>query len=66
MFSDFGAVLSIKLFASQGYGFVSYDNPQSASNAIHALNGLAIGNGQKRLEVSIKKDGRAAPRFNPY
>jgi len=66
MFSDFGTVLSIKLFASQGYGFVSYDNPQSASNAIHALNGLAIGNGQKRLEVSIKKDGRAAPRFNPY
>lgn len=65
MFSDFGTVLSIKLFAAQGYGFVSYDNPQSASNAIHALNGLAIGNGQKRLEVSHKKDKTTA-RFSPY
>lgn len=65
MFSDFGTVLSIKLFAAQGYGFVSYDNPQSASNAIHALNGLAIGNGQKRLEVSHKKD-KASSRFAPY
>lgn len=65
MFSDFGAVLSIKLFAGQGYGFVSFDNPQSASNAIHALNGLAIGNGQKRLEVSIKKDKQTS-RFSPY
>lgn len=65
MFSDFGSVLSIKLFAAAGYGFVSYDNPQSASNAIHALNGLAIGNGHKRLEVSLKKD-RNTPRFSPY
>lgn len=65
MFSDFGTVLSIKLFAAQGYGFVSYDNMQSASNAIHALNGLAIGNGQKRLEVSIKKD-KGPARFSPY
>lgn len=65
MFSDFGAVLSIKLFASQGYGFVSFDNQQSASNAIHALNGLAIGNGTKRLEVSLKKDKNAS-RFTPY
>lgn len=65
MFSDFGSVLSIKLFATQGYGFVSFDNPQSASNAIHALNGLAIGNGQKRLEVSIKKD-KGSSRFAPY
>jgi len=65
MFSDFGHVLSVKLFALQGYGFVSFDNAQSASNAIHALNGLAIGNGQKRLEVSLKKD-KMTPRFSPY
>ena len=34
-------------------GFVSYDNPQSASAAIYALNGLEIGH--KRLKVEHKK-----------
>jgi len=54
MFSDFGAVISVKLF--QGYGFVSYDNPQSAQSAIAALNGMMSSDGRRRLEVQIKKD----------
>jgi len=71
MFSDFGNVISVKLFT--GYGFVSYDNAQSAQAAIAALNGMMSSDGQRRLEVSLKKDkaggsvGGAAPaRFTPY
>lgn len=75
MFGDFGRVLSVKLFGDQGYGFVSFDNLQSAQNAISCLNGLAMGvedgsDGSKRLEVSIKKDrgagGGGGSRFTPY
>lgn len=67
MFGDFGRVLSVKLFGDQGYGFVSFDNVQSANNAISCLNGLAMGDGSKRLEVSIKKDrGSGGSRFTPY
>lgn len=81
MFGDFGTVLSVKLFPMNGYGFVSFDNASSAQNAISCLNGLAVGDGSKRLEVSIKKDkgggggeggatsgtgGAAGRRFAPY
>jgi len=61
MFSDFGNVISVKLF--QGYGFVSYDSAQSAQAAIAALNGMMSSDGRRRLEVSLKKDkGEGAVR----
>jgi len=67
MFADFGTVLSAKVFANHGYGFVSYDNPQSAQYAIQALNGLQLGDAERRLEVSLKKEGGGgSSRFSPY
>ena len=41
------------MVASYSSGFVSYDNPQSATAAIMGLNGFQIGN--KRLKVEHKK-----------
>ena len=42
---------------SKGYGFVSYDNPKSADEAIRKVNGKqALG---KRLKVELKKGGIA-------
>eukprot|EP00300_Choanocystis_sp_HF-7_P013930 c18507_g1_i1.p1 GENE.c18507_g1_i1~~c18507_g1_i1.p1 ORF type:complete len:273 (+),score=38.80 c18507_g1_i1:417-1235(+) len=64
-FSTFGHLLSAKVFVdkstgtSKGFGFVSYDNPESAQYAIQAMNGFQIG--AKRLKVQIKK-----PRGAPY
>jgi RNA recognition motif-containing protein len=55
MFSDYGNVVSVKVFAGQGYGFVSFDNVQSAQAAINTLDGLAMAHGNKRLEVRLKK-----------
>jgi len=55
IFGDYGNILSISIFP-QGYGFVSYDNSQSAYNAIHHLNGMVSMDGTKKLEVSLKKD----------
>jgi len=58
-FMPFGNVLSAKVFIdknsglSKGFGFVSYDNPASAANAISAMNGFAIGH--KRLKVQLKR-----------
>lgn len=58
-FSNFGQVLSAKVFIdkntnlSKCFGFVSYDNPMSANNAIQSMNGYQIG--IKRLKVQLKK-----------
>lgn len=58
-FSNFGQVLSAKVFIdkntnlSKCFGFVSYDNPVSANNAIQSMNGYQIG--VKRLKVQLKK-----------
>jgi len=67
LFSPFGNVISVKLFANNGYGFVSFDNPSAANAAITALNGLPSQKGTKRLEVSLKTEkGEKKTRGNPY
>lgn len=64
-FAPFGSILSAKVFIdkvtnlSKCYGFVSFENPQSATNAISAMNGFQIGS--KRLKVQLKVD-----RGHPY
>lgn len=62
MFSEYGTVLSCKVFSQHGYGFVSYDNAQSAQQAIMTLNGMQT-EGHKPLEVSLKKE---KARFSSY
>ena len=58
-FLRFGKVLSTKVFfdkttnQSKCFGFVSYDNPISAQNAIRVMNGLRIGS--RRLQVRFKR-----------
>uniref|UniRef100_UPI00358F3C49 CUGBP Elav-like family member 1 n=1 Tax=Myxine glutinosa TaxID=7769 RepID=UPI00358F3C49 len=59
MFAPFGNVVSAKVFIdrvtkiSKCFGFVSYDNAQSAQSAIQAMNGFQIG--MKRLKVQLKR-----------
>lgn len=59
MFVPFGNVISAKVYVdratnqSKCFGFVSYDNPQSAQAAIQAMNGFQIG--MKRLKVQLKR-----------
>ncbi|VDO04126.1 unnamed protein product [Rodentolepis nana] len=59
LFSPFGNVLSAKVYIdrvtgqSKCFGFVSYDNPISARDAISQMNGYAIC--QKRLKVQLKR-----------
>nr|CAD2129991.1 unnamed protein product [Meloidogyne enterolobii] len=63
MFAPFGQLLSAKVFVdratnqSKCFGFVSYDNPNSATTAIQSMNGFQVG--MKRLK--LKK-----PREKPY
>lgn len=58
-FKEFGAIVSARIMTdrttgrSRGFGFVSYDNPNSAKNAINKMNGLQVG--AKRLKVQLKK-----------
>eukprot|EP00794_Sanderia_malayensis_P012808 gene12808-14121_t len=66
-FLPFGTVVSAKVFIdkntnlSKCFGFVSYDNPTSAQNAIQAMHGFQIG--CKRLKVQLK---RAKDANKPY
>jgi len=62
LFSQFGTVLSAKVFVdkktnqSKCFGFVSYDNPSSAQQAISSMDGFSVG--PKRLKVELKKPRR--------
>lgn len=59
LFSQYGNLLSVRIMVekgtgrSRGFGFVSYDNTDSAALAIKELNGYPIGN--KRLKVQHKQ-----------
>nr|PIM00946.1 RNA recognition motif-containing protein [Toxoplasma gondii COUG] len=58
-FSGFGNIVSCHIAVdkashrNRGFAFVSYDNIQSAANAVNHMNGCLVAN--KRLNVSIKK-----------
>lgn len=64
-FAPFGTVLSTKVVTdaqtglSRCYGFVSFDNPQSAQAAIQSMNGMQVG--ATRIKVELK-----AERNRPY
>mmetsp|Transcript_24517 Transcript_24517/g.30124 ORF Transcript_24517/g.30124 Transcript_24517/m.30124 type:complete len:579 (-) Transcript_24517:285-2021(-) len=59
LFFPYGKLLSVRIMVerdtgrSRGFGFVSYDSPESAAMAIKELNGHVIGN--KRLKVQHKQ-----------
>jgi len=59
LFQGFGPLLSAMVFVdkatntSKGFGFVSYENPDDAAAAIHAMNKFRLGH--KYLKVEIKR-----------
>ncbi|KAK8509883.1 hypothetical protein V6N13_093724 [Hibiscus sabdariffa] len=61
-FQGFGRVLSAKVFVdkatgvSKCFGFVSYDSPAAAQNAINTMNGRQLGG--KKLKVQLKRDNK--------
>ncbi|XP_065912893.1 CUGBP Elav-like family member 3-B isoform X2 [Dysidea avara] len=65
LFSTYGEVISATVFIdkqtnlSKCFGFVSYNNPQSAQNALLQMNGYQVD--QKRLKVSLKKPKGSKP-----
>jgi len=69
LFSTFGNLVSAHVQRdktngqSKGFGFVSFDNARSATQAISALDGFVVGN--RKLNVRVKKDGSGG-RINPY
>ncbi|KAH8489254.1 hypothetical protein H0E87_024769 [Populus deltoides] len=66
-FEAFGKVLSAKVFVdkvtgvSKCFGFVSYDSPAAAQNAITMMNGFQLGG--KKLKVQLKRDNKQS---KPY
>ncbi|KAK1443100.1 RNA-binding domain RBD containing protein [Babesia gibsoni] len=68
-FSQYGKVISSRIASDKntgkhkGYAFVSYDNPESAAQAIQHLNGFTILG--KRLKVSLKKGDDGLPGSTP-
>ncbi|TYI43079.1 hypothetical protein ES332_A01G144100v1 [Gossypium tomentosum] len=62
-FSSFGNVLSCKISTdsfgqSKGYGFVQFDNEESAQNAIDKLNGMLINDKQVYVGHFLRKQER--------
>ncbi|CAM9187799.1 unnamed protein product [Choristocarpus tenellus] len=68
LFSKFGNVISARIMVekatgrSRGFGFVSYDNRDSAEKAIAQMNGYQIEH--KRLKVQHKKE-KERDRYHP-
>jgi hypothetical protein len=64
-FSPYGAIVSATIMkdqstgASMGFGFVSFDNPIAAQQAIQGMNGLEVEG--KRLRVELKQAAAATP-----
>lgn len=62
VFSAFGIVLSTKIMrdpesgVSKGYGFVSYDNFESADSAINTMSGQYVGGKPVDVSYAYKKD----------
>ncbi|KAH7523654.1 hypothetical protein FEM48_Zijuj06G0034800 [Ziziphus jujuba var. spinosa] len=64
-FSSFGNILSCKIATdasglSKGYGFVQFDNEESAQNAIDKLNGMLINDKQVYVGHFLRKQERDA------
>ncbi|XP_012445210.1 polyadenylate-binding protein 2 [Gossypium raimondii] len=62
-FSSFGNILSCKIATdgfgqSKGYGFVQFDNEESAQNAIDKLNGMLINDKQVYVGPFLRKQER--------
>ncbi|KAE8731330.1 Polyadenylate-binding protein 3 [Hibiscus syriacus] len=62
-FSSFGNILSCKISTdsfgqSKGYGFVQFDNEESAQNAIDKLNGMLINDKQVYVGRFLRKQER--------
>nr|GMC53760.1 polyadenylate-binding protein 2-like [Ipomoea batatas] len=62
-FSSFGNILSCKIATdtnsqSKGYGFVQFDNEESAQNAIDKLNGMLINDKQVYVVHFLRKQER--------
>ncbi|KAL2318531.1 hypothetical protein Fmac_032407 [Flemingia macrophylla] len=62
-FSSFGPILSCKIATdgsglSKGYGFVQFDNEESAQNAIDKLNGMLINDKQVYVGHFLRKQDR--------
>ncbi|XP_020086848.1 RNA-binding protein BRN1-like [Ananas comosus] len=61
-FQRFGRVLSAKVFVdkvtgvSKCFGFVSYDSPAAAQEAINVMNGFQLGT--KKLKVQLKRENK--------
>lgn len=53
LFETYGALVSVRVLPGKGYGFVNFENVQSAIAAVNGLNGFKMGN--KHLKVEFKK-----------
>ncbi|BAU01830.1 hypothetical protein LR48_Vigan10g186600 [Vigna angularis] len=69
-FAAFGTVLSSKVAVdengqSKGYGFVQFDNDESAQNAIKKLNGMLINDKKVYVGLFVRRQERAPGNESP-
>lgn len=69
-FAAFGTVLSCKLAVdsngqSKGYGFVQFENEESAQNAIKRLNGMLINDKQVYVGLFVRRQERTQANGSP-
>lgn len=69
-FSQFGPIVSVKIMrrtdgSSMGFGFVSFQNPESAIKAQETMHGMLIGMFINRMLNNIKASTRKKS-FNGY
>ncbi|XP_051880109.1 cold-inducible RNA-binding protein B-like [Pristis pectinata] len=62
-FSKYGQITEVRVikdretFTSRGFGFITFDNPEDAKDALQAMNGKSIDGRQIRVGHAEKKTG---------
>ncbi|GCC16720.1 RNA-binding protein 3-like [Chiloscyllium punctatum] len=63
VFSKYGQIAEVKVIkdrdtmASRGFGFITFENPDDARDALQAMNGKSIDGRQIRVDHAEKKSG---------
>lgn len=68
-FQGYGQIKELRLLQNKGFGFVEFENPESAQKALEELNGKEVKGRKMRVEIAKpreQKESRAEGRSGKF